>query len=109
MYALYIGGRASGPWLDRESKTCRMLVDFPRLVSRTQNFALGRPHRFTVGPDGKRLVFLRSLGGEDPVRRLWCLDLATGEERLLADPGAPAAGAVRSAAERARRERARDR
>ena len=86
-----------------------MLVSFPRLLARTHGFSLGRPQRFTLSPDGKRLLFLRSLGGEDPVRRLWSLDLATGEERLLAEPGAPAPGAVLSARERARRERARDR
>lgn len=84
-----------------------MLVSFPRLLSRTQRFTLGRPHRFTVSPDGQRLVFLRTRGGEDRVRRLWLLDLVTGEERLLADPGA--AGREMSAVERARRERARDR
>ncbi|MGK5681864.1 prolyl oligopeptidase family serine peptidase [Actinoplanes sp. URMC 104] len=85
-----------------------MLVSFPRLLSSTQGFSLGRPHRFTVAPDGARLLFLRSSGGEDPVQRLWSLDAVTGEERLLADPGAPAGGEM-SAAERARRERARDR
>ncbi|WP_205650445.1 S9 family peptidase [Actinoplanes solisilvae] len=77
------------------------------MLSRTQGFTLGRPHRFTVSPDGTRLVFLRSRGGEDRVRRLWELDLVTGEERLLADPGARGRGM--SAAERARRERQRDR
>ena len=86
-----------------------MLVSFPRLLARTHGFTLGRPQWFTLSPDGKRLLFLRSLGGEDPVRRLWSLDLATGEERLLADPGTPAPGTVVSARERARRERARDR
>ncbi|SNY49219.1 S9 family peptidase [Paractinoplanes atraurantiacus] len=85
-----------------------MLVSFPRLVGRTQGFGLGRPRRFTVGPDGKRVLFLRSLGGEDPVLRLWSLDLDRGDERLLADPAAPAGKAL-SAQERARRERARDR
>ncbi|WP_250002561.1 prolyl oligopeptidase family serine peptidase [Actinoplanes sp. M2I2] len=86
-----------------------MLVSFPRLVSRTQGFSLGRPHRFTVAPDGKRLVFLRSRGGDDPVRLLWELDLTTGEERLVGERGASAADQPMSAAERARRERTRDR
>ncbi|MBL7258460.1 S9 family peptidase [Paractinoplanes lichenicola] len=84
-----------------------MPLSFPRLFGRTQGFRLGRPQRFTVSADGKRLLFLRSEGGEDPVRRLWSLDLVTGEETKLADP--PGAGAGMSAAERARRERARDR
>ena len=37
-------------------------------------------------PDGGRVLFLRSRHGTDPVGRLWSLDVATGEERLLADP-----------------------
>ncbi|MBU2669413.1 S9 family peptidase [Actinoplanes bogorensis] len=82
------------------------MISFPQLFARTQGFRLGRPQRLTVAPDGKRLLFLRG-GGEDPVRRLWALDLTTGAERLLADPGAPAG--EMSAAERSRRERARDR
>ena len=86
-----------------------MLVSYPSLLARTQAFGLGRPHRFTVAPDGKRLLFLRSLGGENPVRLLWELDLSTGEERLVGDPGAPGDVGPMSAAERARRERARDR
>ncbi|MCY1138531.1 prolyl oligopeptidase family serine peptidase [Actinoplanes sp. Pm04-4] len=86
-----------------------MLVSFPPLLARTQGFGLGRPHRFTVAPDGKRVLFLRSAGGEDPVRLLWELELASGEERLVGDPGSAGAAGPMSAAERARRERARDR
>ena len=83
---------------------------FPRLLSRTQGFRLGRPTRFTVTPDGRRVLFLRSRGGDDPVRLLWCLELGTGEERLLADPlTLGAAPTAPSAQERTRRERARDR
>lgn len=85
-------------------------MSFPRLLSRTQSFRLGRPVRFTISPDGRRVLFLRSRGGEDPVRGLWSLEIGSGEERLLADPvtlgdddSAP------SAQERIRRERARDR
>jgi dipeptidyl-peptidase-4 len=84
--------------------------DFPRLLSRTQGFRLGRPARFTITPDGRRVLFLRSRGGEDRERLLWSLELATGEERLLADPGTLRSGAgTPSAQERTRRERARDR
>ncbi|MBB4690353.1 hypothetical protein [Paractinoplanes abujensis] len=86
-----------------------MHVSFPRMLSRTQRFTLGRPQRLTLVAGGLRLLFLRSSGGEDRVRRLWVLDLATGQERLLADPGEPAGETTMSAAERARRERARDR
>ena len=40
----------------------------------------------TLSPDGERVAFLRSRGGTDPVTCLWTLDLATGVERLVADP-----------------------
>ncbi len=53
------------------------------------------------------MVFLRSSGGDDPVNRLWTLTLATGQERLLVDPGTP--GGTLPEAERARRERTRER
>ena len=58
-------------------------------------------------------MFLRSRGGTDPVTCLWTLDLATGAERLVADPLALDA-ALDSAdenlppEERARRERSRE-
>ncbi len=61
-----------------------------------------------------RVAFLRSPGPTDPVNALWVLDVATGEERLVADPydldsgpRRPQDGEV-SAAERARRERVRE-
>jgi len=87
-----------------------MPSSYPRLLARTQGFRLGRPVRFTLSPDGRRLLFLRSLSGDDPVRRLWSLDLTTGEERLLADPLTPGTTTTApSAQEQTRRERARDR
>jgi dipeptidyl-peptidase-4 len=54
--------------------------------------------------------FIRSGGGTDPVGRLWCLDLATGVESLVADPAALSSAADEdlSTAERARRERTRE-
>jgi dipeptidyl-peptidase-4 len=85
-------------------------ASFPEQHARTQAFHLGRPQLLTLSRDGRRLFFLRSTGGDDPVRRLWELDLGTGEERLLLDPLTLGdAGAAPSAQERARRERARDR
>ena len=81
---------------------------FPLLLARTQSFRLGRPQRFTLSPDGERLLFLRTRGGEDPVRCLWELDLVSGAERLVADPG-DAGDEPITDRERARRERARDR
>jgi dipeptidyl-peptidase 4 len=85
-------------------------MSFPRLFSRSQGFRLGRPVRFTITPDGRRVLFLRSRGGEDPMRLLWSLEVGSGEERLLVDPVTPGAGdSAPSAQERIRRERARDR
>jgi dipeptidyl-peptidase 4 len=83
---------------------------YPQVLARTQNFRLGRPQRFTPTPDGRQLLFLRTRGGEDPVRCLWRLDLATGAETLLLDPLTLDSGRqATSAREQARRERARDR
>ncbi|MDA0633926.1 prolyl oligopeptidase family serine peptidase [Nonomuraea sp. MCN248] len=79
-----------------------------RQHARTARFTFGVPRDFTVSPDGARVVFLRSSAGDDPVNRLWTLSVATGGERLLVDPGAPSGGAL-PAAERARRERTRER
>jgi dipeptidyl-peptidase-4 len=58
---------------------------FPRQYARTQRFTLGEPRNITVSADGKRVVFLRSGGGSDPVNSLWVLDVDNGEERLVAD------------------------
>jgi dipeptidyl-peptidase 4 len=84
---------------------------FPRRHARTRGFTLGRPRGFQVGADGARVAFLRSAAGDDPVNRLWVLEVATGAERLVADPagllGDGADGLP--AEERARRERARER
>ena len=86
---------------------------FPRQHARTQRFTLGEPRNVTVSPDGQRVVFLRSGGGSDPVNALWVLDVESGTERLVADPRALLAEADDAssdlpAAERARRERARE-
>ena len=79
-------------------------------LAQTQGFTLGRPVQFTISPDGSRVVFLRTRGGRDPVRCLWVLDVDTGEERMVADPTALAEGDLAvPAAERAQRERRRDR
>ncbi|MFC4063435.1 S9 family peptidase [Actinoplanes subglobosus] len=88
-----------------------MTSRFPGLVARTQGFTLGLARNLVITPDGQRVLFLRTPGGEDLVASLWILDVATGEERLLADAaalGAADAGEM-SERERARRERARDR
>ncbi|MFC5947123.1 prolyl oligopeptidase family serine peptidase [Pseudonocardia lutea] len=83
---------------------------FPRLHARTRRFTLGAPRGVTVSPDGGRVAFLRSRGGTDPVTCLWSLEVATGEERLVADPRELDDTDVEDvpAEERARRERARE-
>ncbi len=61
-------------------------LSFPRQYARTQRLTLGEPRTVTVAPDGLRVVFCRSEAGDDPVNCLWVLDLATGTERMVADP-----------------------
>ncbi|MGI5380754.1 prolyl oligopeptidase family serine peptidase [Streptomyces sp. CA-251387] len=89
---------------------------FPGQYARTQGFVLGVPSSFTVAPDSGRVVFLRVRSGQDRANLLWvgeptddawtCL-----RERVAADPVALLEGAVENmpAAERARRERSRER
>src|SRR4030066_351320 len=62
------------------------LEEYPRQVARPRGCTLGAPRSFTVAPDGSRIVFLRSMAGDDPVSCLWVLDPATGEERCVFDP-----------------------
>lgn len=87
------------------------LEEYPRQVARTRGFTLGQPRSFTVAPDGSRVVFLRSMAGDDPVTCLWVLDPETGEERVVFDPRRHGLGeeGELSEAERARRERVRER
>ena len=88
-----------------------MTESFPRQHARTRGFTLGAPRSFTVSDDGRRVAFLRSMAGDDPVNRLWLLDTSTGEEVVVADPVELLADPGEEnlpAAERARRERARE-
>ncbi|MDC3402409.1 prolyl oligopeptidase family serine peptidase [bacterium] len=90
-----------------------MTDSFPRQHARTQRFTLGEPRNVTVSADGKRVVFLRSAGGSDPVNALWVFDVESATERLVADPRVLLAAADEladdlPAEERARRERARE-
>ena len=84
---------------------------FPRRQARTRRFTLGEPRDFRVSRDGSRVTFLRSSEPVDPVNSLWVLDVASGIERLVADPG-PLAGGHGDPdlpeAEKARRERVRE-
>ncbi|GAA1218687.1 prolyl oligopeptidase family serine peptidase [Kitasatospora nipponensis] len=59
---------------------------FLALSARTGRFGYGTPRALTFTADGTRLLFLRSTGAQDPVDRLWLLDLTTYQERELADP-----------------------
>ncbi len=82
---------------------------FPRQHATTRRFTLGAPRNFSVTADGETVVFLRSKAGDDPTLCLWAFDVATGTERLVADPATFGDdGSDLSAAERARRERARE-
>lgn len=86
-------------------------AEFPRQQARTRRFTLGAPRNITVSPDGRRIVFLRSTAGDDPVNRLWVHDVATGAATVVADPAellADGAETDLSPEERARRERARE-
>jgi len=86
-------------------------LTFPRQYARTQRLTLGEPRNVTVSPDGERVVFLRSAAGDDPVNALWVLDVASGTERLVADPRDLLGEDEETdlpAEERARRERTRE-
>jgi len=61
-----------------------------------------------VSKDGGIVVFLRSAAGDDPVNSIWVLETDSGVERMVFDPANVDAGDDLPAAERARRERARE-
>jgi dipeptidyl-peptidase-4 len=83
---------------------------FPRQQARTRFGTLGIARTFTVSPDGARVVFLRTKAGDDPVTCLWVLDVASEKEECRYDPREHDAGSAGlTDAERARRERMRER
>lgn len=55
---------------------------FPGQFARTRRFSLGAPGRFTVSPDGARVLYLRTASGTDPYGVLWLHE--NGRERVLA-------------------------
>ncbi|WP_371501294.1 prolyl oligopeptidase family serine peptidase [Kitasatospora sp. NBC_00374] len=59
---------------------------FLALSTRTGRFSYGSPRAAAFSADGTRLLFLRSTGPQDPVDRLWLLDLTTRQETMVADP-----------------------
>jgi dipeptidyl-peptidase-4 len=79
---------------------------FPRQFARTRRFSLGVPHSFIISPDGERVLFLRTRGGEDTAGCLWLQD--GDAEHLVADPAALGPAEPEPEAERVRRERARE-
>jgi dipeptidyl-peptidase-4 len=68
-------------------------MEYPELAARTRRFSCGAPRAVSVASDGSRVVFLRSSGPEDPADRLYVFDVATREERLVAEPARLLAGA----------------
>lgn len=86
------------------------IPDYAAAKARTLRFSCGAPRSPQLLGDGSRMLFLRSDGAEDTVTSLW-MGEADGTETLLADPRALLADADDEdvpAAERARRERARE-
>ena len=85
-------------------------MSYPRRSAVTRRFTLGAPRTPSVALGGEAVVFLRSSGPEDAVHALWAIDVASGTERVVLDPRLAGAAdeADLPAAERARRERARE-
>ena len=89
---------------------------FPRQYARTQRLTLGEPRNIVVSPDGARVVYCRSLSGSDSVNSLYVLDVATSVETCVADmialqannKNSSGGAQIDTAAEQARRERARE-
>ena len=87
-------------------------ISFPRQEAATRRFRLGLPRAFTPAPDGRRLAFVRSAGGRDPVGSLWVAEtdgLGGLTEHLVVDARELAQpDADLPQAEKARRERMRE-
>ncbi len=87
-------------------------MSFPRQLARTRRFTLGLPRAATIAADGRRVAYLRTATGEDPVTSLWEVilhDDGTAAEELVVDAGTLAVDdEALPDAERARRERARE-
>ncbi len=86
-------------------------MSFPRQLARTRRFTLGVPRSFSFAADGRRVLFLRSPAGDDPVTALWLVEHHEDggvHERCLVDPRSLETGEDLPPEERARRERARE-
>ncbi|HJR90576.1 MAG TPA: DPP IV N-terminal domain-containing protein, partial [Aeromicrobium sp.] len=88
-----------------------MTDSYPRLAARTARFTLGIPRNLTVAADGTKVWYLRTPDGVTNVGLLYEFDVASGTERILADPRRLRDGRLEDeslpADERARRERSR--
>jgi dipeptidyl-peptidase 4 len=82
--------------------------NFLRELAETRNYALGRPTRIKLSPDGKTVLFLRS-PPRQPNLAIYEMDVATGQTKELVTPAQLLGGAEEklSVAEKARRERMR--
>lgn len=83
------------------------MTDFPLQYAQTRRFTLGAPRTIMVSPDGTQVLFLRSHGPTDPILCLWRITKDRGEH-LLVDPAGLEFRGEPTAAELARRERARE-
>lgn len=82
---------------------------FPRQLALTRRFTAGAPRHFHVTGGGRRVVYLMSRSGDDPVLCLWSLDVESRRHRLLVDPrDLVARVSAATDEERARRERNRE-
>lgn len=84
---------------------------YPLRAAVTRRFSLGVPRGISVvgPPSARKVVFLRSDAGDDPVTHLWSLDLTTGEPLRLVDARSLGSDdAELPIEERARRERVRE-
>ena len=72
--------RAYRPSPDRPelARWAAMSESFLRQEARTRRFTLGVPRAFRISPDGTRVAYLRTRGGDDPVTCLWMLEVGRG-------------------------------
>jgi dipeptidyl-peptidase 4 len=92
-------------WSDQTTESDQYL----QRLAETQNFSLGRPTHAEPTLDGKSVIFLRSLSGQDRTNALYEFNAETRETSVLVTPAELLQGATErlSVEEKARRERMR--